>query len=510
MLEGLAQGFAVALQPQNVLYCFAGVLLGTVLGVLPGIGPVAGIALLLPATFALHPASAIIMLAGIFYGTMYGGSTTSILINVPGEASSVITCIDGHEMARRGRAGPALGIAAIGSFLAGTAGTVGLMLAAPPLMQLALRFGPAEYAALIVFALVVLAFLSRGSILRALVMGAFGLLLGTVGLEPVSGHERYTFGLPDLYDGIGFIPVAMGLFGLSEILDRAATTERVRLLSTRLGPVWPSRVDWQRSWRAILRGTGIGFLCGLIPGPNAVIASIVSYGVEKRASRHPEEFGQGAIEGVAGPEAANNAAASGALVPLFSLGLPSSPPTAVLLAGFLIHGIQPGPLLMRERPDVFWGALASMYVGNVMLLVLNLPLVGLFVRILRVPDRYLLPSVVLFCVVGAYSIANSLVDVWVMVVFGLFGFAARRLGFDTAPVVLALVLGPVFETSLRQALILSGGSVTAIVARPIVAVFLALAAALVLWAAVSAVRRRPATALAGQPPEPTIMSSGGA
>lgn len=489
MLEGLAQGFAIALQWQNLLYCFAGVLLGTVLGVLPGIGPVAGIALLLPATFALHPASAIIMLAGIFYGTMYGGSTTSILINVPGEASSVITCLEGHEMARRGRAGPALGIAAVGSFIAGTIGTVGLMLAAPALMRLALKFGPAEYAALIVFALVVLAFLSQGSRLRALVMGAFGLLLGTVGLEPVSGHGRYTFGVPALFDGIGFIPVAMGLFGLAEILNRAATPERVELLSARVGAVWPGRADWARSWRAILRGTGIGFLCGLLPGPNAVIASIVSYGVERRASRRPEEFGHGAIEGVAGPESANNAAASGALVPLFSLGVPSSPPTAVLLAGFLIHGLQPGPLLIRDRPDVFWGVLASMYVGNAMLLVLNLPLVGLFVRILRIPDVYLLPSVVLFCVVGAYSVANSLVDVWVMVIFGLFGFAARRLGFDTAPVVLALVLGPMFETSLRQAMILSDGRVTTIATRPIAAVFLALAAALILWAILSAVRR---------------------
>jgi putative tricarboxylic transport membrane protein len=337
---------------------------------------------------------------------------------------------------------------------------------------------------------VVLAFLSQGSVLRALVMGAFGLLLGTVGLEPVSGHGRYTFGLPDLFDGIGFIPVAMGLFGLAEILDRAASPARVQLLSARVEALWPGRADWARSWRAILRGTGIGFLCGLLPGPNAVIASIVSYGVEKRASRHPDEFGRGAIEGVAGPEAANNAAASGALVPLFSLGVPSSPPTAVLLAGFLIHGLAPGPLLIRDRPDVFWGALASMYVGNAMLLVLNLPLVGLFVRILRIPDVYLLPSVVLFCIIGAYSVANSLVDVWVMVIFGLFGFAARRLGFDTAPVVLALVLGPIFETSLRQAMILSGGSVVRIATRPIAAVFLALAAALVLWAVVAAIRRR--------------------
>jgi putative tricarboxylic transport membrane protein len=501
MVDGLAHGFAVALTWQNLGYCFAGVLLGTVLGVLPGIGPVAGIALLLPATFALPPASAIIMLAGIFYGTMYGGSTTSILVNVPGEAASVITCLDGHEMAKQGRGGAALGIAAIGSFVAGTLGTVGLMLLAPPLMRVALRFGPAEYTALIVFALVVLAFLDRGSTLRGLLLGAFGLLLGTVGLEPISGHGRYTFGLPALFDGVGFVPVAMGLFGLAEILDRAATPGRTEVLRRRITQLWPTGPDWQRAWRPILRGTGIGFLCGLLPGPNAVIASIVSYGVERRVSRHPGQFGRGAIEGVAGPESANNAAASGALVPLFALGLPSSPPTAVLLAGFLIHGLQPGPLLVQQRPEVFWGVLASMYVGNAMLLVLNLPLVGLFVRILKVPDVYLLPSVVLFCVVGAYSVANSVTDVWVMVGSGLFGFAARRLGFDAAPVVLALVLGPALETALRQALIISGGSPAIFVTRPIAALFLALAAALVIWNVIGALRhRRPAAVLIAETP----------
>ena len=481
MLEGLAQGFAVALQWENLLYAFAGVFLGTLLGVLPGIGPVAGIALLLPATFSLHPASAIIMMAGIFYGTMYGGSTTSILINVPGEAASVIPCIDGHQMAKRGRAGPALGISAIGSFIAGTLGVVGLMVAAPALTRLALRFGPAEYFALIMFGLVVLAFLSSGSTLRALAMGAFGLLLGTVGLEPMSGFARFTFGRPELFDGIGFIPVAMGLFGLGEILDKAARTEQVEVVRGRLGRLLPGREDWRRSWKAILRGSGIGFFCGLLPGPNAVIASIVSYGVEKRVSRHPDEFGHGAIEGVAGPESANNAAAAGALVPLLSLGIPSSPPTAVLLAGFLIHGLTPGPLLMQQRPDVFWGALASMYIGNAMLLVLNLPLIGLFVRILRVPDVYLLPLIVLFTMVGAYSVGNSLADVWVMVLFGLFGFACRRTGFDPAPVVLALVLGPMLETALGQALILSDGSPLIFVASPISAALLGLAALLIVW-----------------------------
>jgi putative tricarboxylic transport membrane protein len=501
MIDGLVHGFAVALSWQNILYCFAGVLLGTVLGVLPGIGPVAGIALLLPATFALPPASAIIMLAGIFYGTMYGGSTTSILVNVPGEAASVITCLDGHEMAKQGRAGAALGIAAIGSFVAGTLGTLGLMLLAPALMRVALRFGPAEYAALIVFALVVLASLTHGSALRGMLLGAFGLLLGTIGLEPISGHERYTFGVPALYDGVGFVPVAVGLFGLAEVLDRAATPGRTEVVRRRITQLWPTADDWHRAWRPILRGTGIGFLCGLLPGPNAVIASIVSYGVERRVSAQPARFGHGAIEGVAGPESANNAAASGALVPLFALGLPSSPPTAVLLAGFLIHGLQPGPLLAQQRPDVFWGALASMYVGNAMLLVLNLPLVGLFVRILKVPDVYLLPAVVLFCMVGAYSVANSVADVWVMVASGLFGFAARRLGFDAAPLVLALVLGPALETAIRQALIISAGSPAIFLTRPIAALFLALAMALVAWNVIGAIsHRRPAAALIAEPP----------
>jgi putative tricarboxylic transport membrane protein len=481
VVDGLVHGFALALTLPNLLYCFLGVLLGTVLGVLPGIGPVAGMTLLLPLTYALDPASAVIMMAGVFYGTMYGGSTTSILINVPGEASSIVTCLEGYQMARRGRAGPALGIAAIGSFVAGTVGVVGLMLVAPPLMRVALMFGPAEYAALIVLALVVLAFLSSGSMLSALTTGAFGLLLGTVGLEPITGAARFTFGQPALFDGIGFIPVAMGLFGLGEILDKVARSERAEVLGSRIGRLWPSREDWRRSWRAILRGTGLGFLCGMLPGPNAVIASIVSYGLEKRLARRPEEFGQGAIEGVAGPESANNAAASGALIPLFSLGLPSSPPTAVLLAGFLIHGLTPGPLLLRDRPDVFWSALASMYVGNIMLLVLNLPLIGLFVRILRVPDGYLLPAIVVFCAVGAFGVANSLVDVWVMVIFGLLGFALRRAAFDPAPIVLALVLGPMLETSLSQALVLGNGSLAVFVTRPIAAVLVATAVALVAW-----------------------------
>ncbi len=490
MLEGLAQGFAVALQWQNLLYAFAGVLLGTLLGVLPGIGPVAGIALLLPATFSLDPAPALIMMAGIFYGTMYGGSTTSILINVPGEAASVITCLDGHQMARRGRAGPALGVSAIGSFIAGTLGVVALMVAAPALTRLALRFGPAEYFALIVFGLVLLAYLSSGSTLQALAMGAFGLLLGTVGLEAMSGFARYTFGRPELFDGIGFIPVAMGLFGLGEILEKVARFQPPDVVHGRLGRLLPDRDDWRRSWRPILRGSGIGFLCGLLPGPNAVIASIVSYGVEKRLSSRPGEFGQGAIEGVAGPESANNAAAAGALVPLLSLGIPSSPPTAVLLAGFLIHGLTPGPLLMQQRPDVFWGVLASMYLGNVMLLVLNLPLIGLFVRILRIPDGYLIPLVVLFTMVGAYSVGNSLVDVWVMILFGLLGFACRRAGFDPAPVVLALVLGPMLETALGQSLILSDGSPLIFVTSPIAAALLGLAALLVIWTLAGGVRLR--------------------
>jgi putative tricarboxylic transport membrane protein len=512
ILRNLTLGFSIALSPFNLLMAAAGVTVGQLIGALPGIGPVSGVALLLPLTFGMHPTSGIIMLAGIYYGSQYGGTITSVLINTPGESASVVTCLDGYQMALRGRAGPALGIAAFGSFIAGTFGVVMLMLMSPTLARWALSFGPPETFALMLLGLTTVTGLTGDNAIKGYISMVLGLMLAMVGFDIISGDPRYAFGVNELLDGFDFLPVAIGLFGMGEVLVGAEQALNLKILQGRYGirDVLPTAADWVRSRWAIARGTVLGFFVGILPGAGSTIASFFSYTVERKYSKHPEEFGHGAIEGVAGPEAANNAAASGALVPLFSLGLPSSPPTAVLLAGFLIHGIQPGPLLMRERPDVFWGALASMYVGNAMLLVLNLPLVGLFVRILRVPDRYLLPSVVLFCVVGAYSIANSLVDVWVMVVSGLFGFAARRLGFDTAPVVLALVLGPVFETSLRQALILSGGSVTAIVGRPIVAVLLALAAALVLWAAVSAVRRRPATALAGRPPEPTIMSSGGA
>ncbi|MBI4609806.1 MAG: tripartite tricarboxylate transporter permease [Candidatus Rokubacteria bacterium] len=480
ILSHLANGLAIALSPGNLFYCFVGVLIGTLVGVLPGVGPIAGMSLLIPATFGMHPTTAMIMLAGIYYGAMYGGSTTSILINVPGEAASVVTSLDGYQMARAGRAGPALAMAAIGSFVAGTFSILMLMLLAPPFAQLALKFGPAEYAAVMILGFVLLAYLVQGSMLKALMVAAFGLLLGTVGIEPMSGYRRFAFGRPELWEGIGFVPVAMGLFGIAEVLvsvERASLQEVIR---TKLRHLWPSQEDWKDSIGAILRGSVLGFAVGILPGPATVLASFTSYTVEKRVSRHPERFGRGAIEGVAGPEAANNAATGGAMVPLLALGIPFAPATAVMMGALMIHGVRPGPLLIEQRPDFFWGVIVSMYIGNFMLLILNLPLVGLFASLLRVPGRFLHPLIVLFCLVGVYSINYSVFDVWVMILFGLLGYVLRKGGFEVAPLVLALVLGPVFETSLRQSLIMSRGDLAVFLRRPLAAGLLLVALALVL------------------------------
>ncbi|MBI4241015.1 MAG: tripartite tricarboxylate transporter permease, partial [Candidatus Rokubacteria bacterium] len=400
-LEGLLFGFSVALTPANLIACFAGVLIGTLVGVLPGIGPIGAMALLLPSTFALSPTAALIMLAGIYYGSMYGGSTTSILVNVPGEAASVVTAIDGYQMARRGRAGAALAVSAVGSFVAGTLGVLGLILFASFLAEVALRFGPPEYFALTIMGLAVLSRLSGGSLIKSFLMVGFGLALGSVGMEPISGVSRFTFGSVRLSQGVELVPVAMGLFGIAEILALAEGERGLpRAISVRLRELLPSRQEWRRATSPILRGSLLGFLVGLIPGPAAILSTFLSYSVERRLAKHPEEFGQGAIEGVAGPEAANNGATGGALVPLLALGIPFAPATAVLLGALIIHGIQPGPLLMSQRPDVFWGVVASMYIGNAILLVLNLPLVGLFVSVLRLPQSLLLSLVVLLCLVG--------------------------------------------------------------------------------------------------------------
>jgi putative tricarboxylic transport membrane protein len=477
-LGGLASGFAVALSPGVLVYAFLGCLVGTLVGVLPGVGPLAGISLLLPATFGLDATRAIVMLAGIYYGAMYGGSTTSILMSIPGEAASVMTCIDGYAMARRGRAGPALAIAAVGSYVAGTASVVGLMLLAPPLATLALRFGPPEYFALLALGLFVLAYMSTGPMLKSLAMAALGLILGLVGIDQMSGYFRFSYGFVELGDGIGVVPVAVGLFGLGEILATAGRPAPPEVIRPRLRDLLPSREEWRQAALPIGRGTVLGFLIGVIPGSAHIISSFVSYAIERRLSRRPEEFGKGAVAGVAGPEAANNAATSGAFVPMLALGVPSGPVPAVLIAAMMVHGVAPGPLLIQQQPQLFWGFIASMYVGNLVLLVLNLPLVSLFVHVLRVPYPLLYPSIVVFCILGVYAVNASVVEIWIMAGMGLLGYVLRKLDFETAPVVLGLILAPMLELSLRQSLSMSAGSYAIFATRPVAATLLAVTALL--------------------------------
>jgi len=475
ILTDLAAGFAVALTPSNLLYCLLGSLIGTAIGVLPGLGPPATIALLLPVTYSIPATSAVIMLAGIFYGAMYGGSTTSILLNIPGEAASVVTCLDGYQMARRGRAGAALSIAAFGSFIAGTLGLVGLMFLAPPLAAAALRFGPPEYFALLVLGLVMVGYLSGASMTKGLMMAALGLLLGTVGLDPIMGTPRFTYGVYKLSEGFEFILAAMGLFGIGEVLANAEQTFRGEVLRARIGSLLPSRDEWREAGPAIVRGSLLGFFIGVLPGGGAIISSFLAYAVEKRWSRHPERFGQGAVAGVAGPESANNSAATGSFIPLLTLGVPGNASIAMIFAALLIHGVRPGPLLVTEHPDIFWGLIASMYVGNVVLLALNLPLVWMWVKLLQVPYPLLAPFIVVFVLVGAYSVNNSVFDLGITVAFGLLGYAMRRLDFEPAPLVLAMILGPQLEASLRRSLIYSRGDLLVFFERPISAALLALA-----------------------------------
>lgn len=474
-LSSLLIGFEVALKPLNLLACFLGVLTGTLIGVLPGIGPVTAMALLLPVTLSAPPETGIIMMAGIYYGSMYGGSTTSILVNIPGEAASVVTCIDGHEMAKQGRAGPALGIAALGSFISGTIAIVALMLVAPLLARWALKFGPAEYFSLMVLGLTLLSFLTQGSMAKALLMACVGLVLGLIGTDAITAEERLTFGRLELLDGVGIVPVVMGLFGVAEILTNLERRLRAEIVASRIGSLWPNREDWSRSRGPIARGTILGFFLGTLPGGGAVISSFASYAMEKRLSKTPERFGKGAIEGVAGPEAANNAAAGGAFIPLLTLGIPPNVIMALLLGAFIIHGLQPGPLLMVQNPGVFWGIVASMYIGNVMLLVLNMPLIGMWVQVLKVPYPLLFPLILLFCVIGVFASSASVFDVFVMVLFGAIGYLMRKFGYEPAPLVLAFVLGPMLENNLRKALILSRGDFWTFVERPISGVCLAVA-----------------------------------
>jgi len=474
-LGNLGLGFSVALEPTNLFFCFLGSVVGTFIGVLPGLGPIAAIALLLPLTFKMAPAAAIIMLAGIYYGAMYGGSTTSILVNIPGEAASVVTCLDGYQMARQGRAGPALGIAALGSFIAGTVGLAGLMFFAPLLGTFALAFGPPEYFAIAFLGLILVSYLSRGAILKALFMAVLGLLLATIGTDPISGQERFNYGSLTLGDGLGLVPVAMGLFGVAEVLDNLGKTLRGEVYARKVTGWLPTREDWQQSALPILRGSLLGFFIGILPGPSGAMSSFASYAMEKRLSRHPEKFGKGAIEGVAGPESANNSATAGAFIPLLSLGLPSNIVMALFVGALLIHGVQPGPLFMKNYPELFWGVVASMYVGNVMLLVLNLPLIGIWVRLLRIPYAILYPIILLLCLVGVYSINNNIVEVFIMIAAGVSGLVLRRWGFDGAPFLLALVLGPLMESSLRQALLISRGSFAIFFTRPVAGVLMIVA-----------------------------------
>ena len=470
VVHNLFLGFSVIFEPYNLLFCFVGVFIGTLIGVLPGIGPVGAMSLLLPATYKLSPLASVVMLAGIYYGAQYGGSTTAILVNIPGESSSVVTCLDGYQMARQGRGGPALGIAAFGSFIAGTLALIGLMLVAPPLASIALRFGPPEYFSLMCLGLTMLIYLASGSVIRAIMMAAFGVMLGCIGQDPETGSSRYVFGVPDLLDGIGLAPFVMGLFGVSEVFwNIEKKLESSTILEGKIKGLLPNWQDWKESLMPILRGSVIGFFLGILPGGGAIISSFASYAIEKRVSKHPEKFGRGAIEGVAGPESANNAAAGGAFVPLLTLGIPPNVVMALLLGALMIHGIAPGPMFIAEHPDIFWGVIASMYVGNVMLLVLNLPLIGLWVQVLRVPYKILFPLILLFCLIGSYSINNSTFDVAIMLVFGVVGYLMRKYQFEGAPMVLAFVLGPMFEGSLRQSLLLSDGSFSIFFVRPIAA-----------------------------------------
>ena len=477
-LANLIAGFSVTLQPTNLMFCFLGVFVGTLIGVLPGIGPVGTMAILLPVTYGIPPTTAIIMLAGIYYGAQYGGSTTSILVNIPGEAASVVTCLDGYQMALKGRPGPALGIAAFGSFIAGTFGVIGLQLMAPPLVSVALRFGPPEYFSLMILGFVVLTYLAQKSMSKALLTAGVGILLGTIGLDTMTGMPRFTFNIGELLDGVGLAPLAMGLFGISEILLNVEKKIKQELLTTKVKGLFPNLEDWKRCSLPILRGTVSGFFLGILPGGGAVLASFVSYAVEKRISKHPEQFGKGAIEGVAAPESANNAAAQGAFIPLLTLGIPANVVMAILLGALMIHNITPGPMLVREHPQLFWGVITSMYVGNIMLLVLNLPLIGLWVQLLRVPYAILFPLILYICLIGAYVINNSVIDVFIMLLFGVVGYLMRKFDYEPAPMVLAYVLTPLLENALRQSLILSGGSFGIFMARPISAGCLIVAAGL--------------------------------
>jgi putative tricarboxylic transport membrane protein len=490
LLDNLIFGFGVALSWQNLLYCAIGVTVGTLIGVLPGIGPLATIAMLLPLTFNVPPVSALIMLAGIYYGAQYGGSTTAILVNLPGETSAVVTCIDGHQMARQGRAGPALAIAAIGSFVAGSIGTLLIAIAGPPLASIALKFGAAEYFSLMLMGLVAAAVLAQGDMIKSLAMVAMGLLLGIVGTDVNTGVQRFSFGITELSDGIGFIVIAVGVFAIGEIAANLGDPEERRFFTDKVKNLFPTKEDLKRSIAPILRGTALGSFFGVLPGTGPAIASFSSYMLEKKVAKDPSRFGHGAIEGVAGPESANNADAQTKFIPMLTLGLPASGVMALMLGALQIQGIQPGPEVMSTRPELFWGLIASMWIGNALLVVLNLPLIGLWVRLLKVPYRLLFPAIMVFSAIGIYSVNNSPFEIYLTAVFGIVGFMWIKLGCSPAPMLLGFVLGPMMEENLRRTSLTSKGDLTVLFTRPISLAFILATIAILIIIVMPAVRKR--------------------
>jgi TctA family transporter len=490
LLHNLIFGFGVCLTPENLFYCFVGVFLGTLIGVLPGIGPLPTIAMLLPLTFKLAPTPSLIMLAGVYYGAQYGGSTTSILVNIPGESASVVTCLDGYAMARQGRAGPALAISALGSFFAGTFATVLLVLFAPPLAELAFKFGPAEYFSLMVLGLIATVVLAHGSLLKAIAMIVLGLVLGLVGTDIYSGVPRFNFGLPELSDGIGFVVVAMGLFGFAEIINNLQLGEKRETFTSKVTGLMPTLADLKASWKAVIRGTLVGSFLGILPGGGAILASFAAYTLEKKVSAHPELFGTGVIEGVASPESANNAAAQTSFIPMLTLGIPSNAVMALMIGAMIIQGIAPGPQIMTQQPDLFWGVIVSMWIGNFMLVVLNLPLVGIWVQLLKVPYRYLYPAILMFCCIGVYSLSNSKVDVVLTAVFGFLGYIFIKFGCEPAPMLLGFILGPMIEENLRRAMLLSRGDPTVFFTRPLSLAMLSFAFILLILVIAPSVKRK--------------------
>jgi TctA family transporter len=490
IFHNLLLGFSVAVTPIHLLYALIGVMLGTLIGVLPGVGPVATIAMLLPITFNLSPVAALIMLAGIYYGAQYGGSTTAILVNLPGESASVVTCLDGYQMARQGRAGPALATAALGSFFAGCVATLIIAVAAPPLAEVALKFGPAEYFSLMVLGLVAATVLAHGSLVKAIAMVIFGLLLGLIGTDVNSGVLRFTFNVPELSDGIGFVVVAMGMFGTAEIIANLEQGEHREVFTGKVKNLFPTKEDFKRIWAPILRGTALGSFLGILPGGGALLASFGAYTLEKKVSRYPQQFGKGAIEGVAGPESANNAGAKTSFIPMLTLGIPGNAVMALMIGALMIQGIAPGPQVMNEKPELFWGLIASMWIGNAFLVILNLPLIGMWIKLLTVPYRYLYPSILVFMAIGVFSLSNNPFDVLIMAIFGVLGYICVKLECEPAPMILGFILGPLMEENLRRAMLLSRGDPTVFVTKPISAGFIIASAILLIIVALPALRKK--------------------